>query len=199
MTLGQRVAVLRDGLLQQFDTPQNLFHHPGEPLRGGVHRLAVDEPRRRAGRRAAGSRSRASASTCRRRRRPQACEGRVVLGVRPTDFEHGATAEAELPRVRVKAGRRRGSRLREPRDLHDRRAARHGRGRARGDRAQRGRRQALRRRPGDLHRLRRRAAPGGERRRGRSSRSTTAGCTSSTRPPAGRSRRLARRSVKYGA
>jgi multiple sugar transport system ATP-binding protein len=27
----------------------------------------------------------------------------VVLGVRPTDFEHGATAEAELPRVRVKA------------------------------------------------------------------------------------------------
>src|SRR5207244_10381867 len=28
MTLGQRVAVLRDGLLQQFDTPQNLFHHP---------------------------------------------------------------------------------------------------------------------------------------------------------------------------
>ena len=30
-------------------------------------------------------------------------EGRVVLGVRPTDFEHGATAEQELPRVRVKA------------------------------------------------------------------------------------------------
>ena len=28
MTLGQRVAVLRDGLLQQFDTPQNLFHEP---------------------------------------------------------------------------------------------------------------------------------------------------------------------------
>ena len=28
MTLGQRVAVLRDGLLQQCDTPQNLFHRP---------------------------------------------------------------------------------------------------------------------------------------------------------------------------
>src|SRR5438477_8593338 len=27
MTLGQRVAVLRDGLLQQMDTPQNLFTH----------------------------------------------------------------------------------------------------------------------------------------------------------------------------
>src|ERR671925_752956 len=28
MTLGQRVAVLRDGLLQQCDTPQALFHQP---------------------------------------------------------------------------------------------------------------------------------------------------------------------------
>src|SRR6267154_1336002 len=26
MTLGQRVAVVREGVLQQFDTPQNLFH-----------------------------------------------------------------------------------------------------------------------------------------------------------------------------
>ena len=45
MTLGQRVAVLRDGLLQQFDTPQNLFHHPVESVRRRVHRLAGDEPR----------------------------------------------------------------------------------------------------------------------------------------------------------
>ena len=28
MTLGQRVAVLRDGLLQQLDTPHALFHTP---------------------------------------------------------------------------------------------------------------------------------------------------------------------------
>src|SRR5689334_12657905 len=28
MTLGQRVAVLRDGTLQQVDTPHNLFHYP---------------------------------------------------------------------------------------------------------------------------------------------------------------------------
>src|SRR3954463_1497637 len=28
MTLGQRVAVLRDGVLQQVDTPQKLFRHP---------------------------------------------------------------------------------------------------------------------------------------------------------------------------
>src|SRR5579863_1974517 len=28
MTLGHRVAVLRDGILQQLDTPQELYHHP---------------------------------------------------------------------------------------------------------------------------------------------------------------------------
>ncbi len=28
MTLGQRVAVLKDGVLQQVDTPQNLYNHP---------------------------------------------------------------------------------------------------------------------------------------------------------------------------
>jgi multiple sugar transport system ATP-binding protein len=28
MTLGERVAVLRDGLLQQVDSPQNLYNHP---------------------------------------------------------------------------------------------------------------------------------------------------------------------------
>jgi multiple sugar transport system ATP-binding protein len=28
MTLGNRVAVLRDGVLQQFDPPQRLYHHP---------------------------------------------------------------------------------------------------------------------------------------------------------------------------
>ena len=26
----------------------------------------------------------------------------MILGIRPTDFEHGATADAELPRLRVK-------------------------------------------------------------------------------------------------
>jgi multiple sugar transport system ATP-binding protein len=28
MTLGDRVCVLRDGMLQQVDTPQHLFRHP---------------------------------------------------------------------------------------------------------------------------------------------------------------------------
>lgn len=29
MTMGSRIAVLRDGILQQLDTPQNLYDHPG--------------------------------------------------------------------------------------------------------------------------------------------------------------------------
>ena len=29
MTMGTRIAVLRDGILQQLDTPQNLYDHPG--------------------------------------------------------------------------------------------------------------------------------------------------------------------------
>ena len=57
MTLGNRVAVLRDGRLQQVDTPQALFEAAGQLVRGRVHRLPRDElrhrgpgPRRRPGR-----------------------------------------------------------------------------------------------------------------------------------------------------
>jgi multiple sugar transport system ATP-binding protein len=102
MTLGQRVAVLRDGVLQQVDTPQNLFHHPtnlfvaafiGSPSmnlidaqiengRVSFADLSFDLP---ASSPAAGLR------------------GPLILGVRPTDFEHAATAGSDLPRIRVKA------------------------------------------------------------------------------------------------
>jgi multiple sugar transport system ATP-binding protein len=102
MTLGQRVAVMRDGLLQQVDTPQNLFHHPanlfvaafiGSPsmnlvdadvadgsVRFGSYNLALP----------AGS--------------PMAnVSRRVILGLRPTDFEHAVGADPAMPRMRVKA------------------------------------------------------------------------------------------------
>ena len=46
MTLGQRVAVLRDGVLQQCDTPAEPLPSPGESLRRCVHGVAVDERRR---------------------------------------------------------------------------------------------------------------------------------------------------------
>ena len=43
MTMGDRVAVIRKGKLQQVDTPQRLYDHPREPLRGRLHRLARHE------------------------------------------------------------------------------------------------------------------------------------------------------------
>ena len=64
MTLGDRVAVMRDGVLQQFDVAAGALRPAGQPLRRRVHRLAGDEPRRRRprARRTAAS-SPASAST----------------------------------------------------------------------------------------------------------------------------------------
>jgi multiple sugar transport system ATP-binding protein len=101
MTLGQRVAVMRDGVIQQVDTPQNLFHHPrnlfvaafiGSPsmnlvearLDGGAVRFAGLELPRPPGSPLAGQ------------------DRTVILGIRPTDFEHPA-AEPGLPRMRVHA------------------------------------------------------------------------------------------------
>ena len=42
--MGDRVAVLKDGLLQQVDTPSQHVRQPGQPVRRRVHRLARDEP-----------------------------------------------------------------------------------------------------------------------------------------------------------
>jgi multiple sugar transport system ATP-binding protein len=102
MTLGQRVAVLRDGLLQQVDTPQNLFHRPanlfvaafiGSP---SMNLIEADVRSDRvefasfsfplpAGSPLVGS------------------DRRVILGLRPTDFEHAAGADPSLPRITVRA------------------------------------------------------------------------------------------------
>jgi multiple sugar transport system ATP-binding protein len=100
MTLGQRVAVLRDGILQQLDTPQNLFRRPlnlfvaafiGSPSMNLVDaKLAGDVVR------FAGFELRLPESS------PlHGQERTAILGIRPTDFEHSATADPVLPRVRV--------------------------------------------------------------------------------------------------
>ena len=68
MTLGDRVAVLRDGRIQQCDTPERLFDAPAQPLRRGVHRDPADEPGRRgAARRRAAPRRRRRAARRERR------------------------------------------------------------------------------------------------------------------------------------
>jgi multiple sugar transport system ATP-binding protein len=101
MTLGQRVAVLRDGVLQQVDTPQNLFRRPtnlfvaafigspamnlvdarveGASVRFATFRLTLPEASPVAG-----------------------LDRSVILGIRPTDFDHAATADPDLPRISVR-------------------------------------------------------------------------------------------------
>jgi multiple sugar transport system ATP-binding protein len=89
-------------VLQQLDTPQNLFRHPanlfvaafiGSPSMNLVDAYVVDGSVRFAGRELAlpdGSRLAGE-------------DRRVILGIRPTDFEHGRSALAEAPRMRVHA------------------------------------------------------------------------------------------------
>ena len=96
MTLGQRVAVMRDGRVLQVDTPQALYERPrdvfvagfiGSPAmnlveatidRGdvvfGQFRIPLDWSRR-----------------------PSASSGRVVVGIRPEAFEDTAFASPDLP------------------------------------------------------------------------------------------------------
>ena len=99
MTLGQRVAVLRDGTVVQVDRPQELYAHPrdvfvaafigapamnlveatihGDVARFGQYALPL-EPTRRPER-----------------------DGPVILGIRPEAFSDAEGERAELPRIDV--------------------------------------------------------------------------------------------------
>jgi multiple sugar transport system ATP-binding protein len=101
MTLGQRVAVMRDGRILQVDRPQKLYEEPrdlfvaafiGSPAMNlvearieggevvfGQYRLALD-PDRRPG-----------------------VSGEVVLGIRPESFEDAAFAPSNLQTIEVEA------------------------------------------------------------------------------------------------
>ena len=80
---------MRDGRILQVDEPQRLYQSLAGPLRGGVHRLTRDEPRRRGHRRGRGAVRPVSRSA---RSRSQAASGttRVVLGIRPECFADSA-------------------------------------------------------------------------------------------------------------
>jgi len=104
MTLGERVAVLRDGILQQVDTPQELYRHPtnlfvaafiGSPPMNLVE-AAVHGDRVRFGGWEIPSGSSTDLS---------AFDGkRVILGVRPSDMEDANVwHEASLPTIDVTA------------------------------------------------------------------------------------------------
>ena len=62
MTMGQRIAVMSEGMLQQVGTPQELYDTPGQPVRRRLHRQPVDELRGAAGRRPAARPSSPAAS-----------------------------------------------------------------------------------------------------------------------------------------
>jgi multiple sugar transport system ATP-binding protein len=101
MTLGQRVAVMRDGRMQQVDAPQALYHEPvnlfvaafiGSPAMNLVEATLSDGAVEFGGFRiplAPG-------------RRPPLREGEhVILGIRPEDFEDRAFAETGRPQIDV--------------------------------------------------------------------------------------------------
>jgi multiple sugar transport system ATP-binding protein len=97
MTLGERVAVMRDGRIQQVDTPQTLYRKPanlyvaafiGSPAMNLVEAEVSDGRVRFAG---------FSIPLPQR----DVALGRVVLGIRPQDFSLAETADAGLPTVEV--------------------------------------------------------------------------------------------------
>ena len=113
MTLGDRVCVLRDGRLQQVDTPQTLFDSPvnlfvagfiGSPAMNFVTAELVrdDGPAVTF----AGFRLPVPASVIWRPSRAWTDYfGRqVILGIRPSDFEDGTFADAAWPRIDVIVG-----------------------------------------------------------------------------------------------
>jgi multiple sugar transport system ATP-binding protein len=102
MTLGQRVAVMRDGRVVQVDEPQTLYREPvdlfvaafigspamnlveamvdGEHAVFGQHRVQLDALRR-----------------------PERGVERVILGIRPEAFEEASFGASHLPRIQVTA------------------------------------------------------------------------------------------------
>ena len=95
MTMGDRVAVMSQGVLQQVDTPQRLYDQPGEPLRRRLHRHAADEPARGDVARARTARSRVDVGEQRpgaRRRDAAALPGRPRRAGRRGRARHPAPA-----------------------------------------------------------------------------------------------------------
>jgi multiple sugar transport system ATP-binding protein len=101
MTLGQRVAVMRDGMLQQVDEPQRLYEQPantfvaafiGSPAMNLVEaHMAGDSV----------TFGRIGVPLDRERRPRFAHDGSVVLGIRPEAFEDADFAARGLPTIEV--------------------------------------------------------------------------------------------------
>jgi multiple sugar transport system ATP-binding protein len=101
MTLGERVAVMRDGHIQQAAEPQVLYREPanlfvaafiGSPSMNLVEATLDGDNVSFAG---------FSIPLARDRRPTYGSGERVILGIRPEDFEDAAFADASLPKIDV--------------------------------------------------------------------------------------------------
>src|SRR6476646_1217139 len=98
MTLGHRVAVIREGILEQLDTPQQLYHHPVNVFVAafiGSPAMNLVEAHVERGFAHLGELSIPLATDL------QGIAGDVVVGIRPTDFELVAAADPGLPHITV--------------------------------------------------------------------------------------------------
>jgi multiple sugar transport system ATP-binding protein len=100
MTLGQRVAVMRDGKVQQVDAPQRLYEEPvntfvaafiGSPSMNLVEATLSGDSVSFGG----------FTIPLDRERRPRFAESSVILGIRPEVFEDAAFAPGGLPQIDV--------------------------------------------------------------------------------------------------
>jgi multiple sugar transport system ATP-binding protein len=101
MTLGTRVAVMRDGTVQQVDTPQELYREPrnlfvaafiGSPSMNLVDATLTGDAVLFAGFRV---------PLAEARRPTDGSSDTVVLGIRPQDFDDARTADPSLPVIEV--------------------------------------------------------------------------------------------------
>jgi multiple sugar transport system ATP-binding protein len=112
MTLGHRVCVLRDGRLQQVDTPQSLFDAPvnlfvagfiGSPAMNFVTAELVQDGGLAVS--FAGYKLSVPSSVPSAKPGLDGYFGReVILGIRPSDFEDATLADSSWPRLQVSAG-----------------------------------------------------------------------------------------------
>jgi multiple sugar transport system ATP-binding protein len=96
MTLGQRVAVMRDGRVLQVDTPQTLYSRPADLFVAGfigTPAMNLVEARLDGDEVVFGS-NRVPLDPA---RRPTGRDGRVILGMRPEAFEEAEFARPGLP------------------------------------------------------------------------------------------------------
>jgi multiple sugar transport system ATP-binding protein len=100
MTLGQRVSVMRDGRIQQVDTPQVLYARPANlfvaSFIGSPAMNLVEARFDGAAVEFGGLRIPLADS-----HRPAARDSRLVLGIRPESFEDAAFADPSLPHLDV--------------------------------------------------------------------------------------------------